>query len=68
VFGLDDDSQLSRSIFSINSTTGVISAGKPVNREETSKFTLKVVARNIAAGKTSKMNLIITVYVTVLYY
>lgn len=51
LFGLGDDSQLPRSTFFIDPTSGVLSAIRPVDRETKSSFTLKVIARNTVAGK-----------------
>lgn len=51
LFGLGDDSQLPRSTFFIDPTSGLLSAIRPVDRETKSSFTLKVIARNTVAGK-----------------
>ena len=51
IFSLDDDSVNLRSIFSIDPTTGTLSANKAVDRETTDQLLLKVIAQNTVSGK-----------------
>lgn len=55
MFELDDNLEQTRAIFSIDETTGTLSANQPVDREETSEFTFTVIAENNVASKSGEV-------------